>query len=981
MKVNGSSLNSSRIPRKKKLAFEIGLITTALALSLSPAVLAQDVSEEAEAGLVEEVFVTGIRRSVLEGLDIKRSSGVIVDAISSEDMGQFPDMNLAEALQRVPEVAIDRSGGEGRFVTIRGLGPEFNAVLLNGRRLATTDRGREFSFDTISTEMVKSMKVYKTQSAVLREGGLGGTVDIITAKPMDYDGLAMQGSLEALYDDNADEWDPQVSFQISNTFADGTVGAMLSVSRQERATRTYQTNTGGIRTEAQFFVSAYAYAYTSGGLGRSYRPIELNRNVVDENRERTGLYGALQFRPSDKLEINVDYLYSAFDVEKTTLQVSNWFWAIDPPASMVDDPLLNLAPWEADRIRANSQTAIDGNGVFTRASHGGVWDSGNSQAYNREDEFRDTETQMLGLNFDYRFSDRSVLNLDAAWSEATTDNPGLNQRRSMEILGQPESVINFAAPVPWIESSPDTLLALPENIPLLRVRRQWDSGNDVDAENYEFGARYDFEFSDSLWLRMGGLYESATKTDDDYRTPNDVQVLYHRGNFFLPTDRADELLDGILEVDSTDFSQPAEANNDIFAINRAAFDAFINDPATAQAVLDQNAGDPATQARYDAFMANGGFQAVLTGNAWEVEEKVTSLFLDADWNFQMGSVFSTLTAGIRYAKTDLDAVGFSQVLTGFEEYPCDSNPALTCLQPIYAPSDGPDGLTTQKLSNSYSDWLPSLNLKMDLTDSLVMRLAASQSLTRPVLEDMAPRFRVGATGVNIRTAKSNNADLTPYTSNNLDASVEWYYKPTSVLAVAAFWKDVDDFIVTEVVDDVVVDTISNPEYQTFSVQMPTNAEAANIYGFSVNWTHYFESGFGFQANYTDIETDKEFDGEVFNQSQVVLPGLSDVFNLVAFYEKGPFAARIAYNWRDQFLISSQFASGYVWGEAFNEARFAAEYDQVDARVSYTWSGLTFSLEAINLTDSEYSEHGRFENLFISHQKFGRRYILGVSGRF
>lgn len=984
MKVNGSSRSTTRIPRKRKLAYEIGLITSALALSITPPLLAQDAEAEAEAesGVVEEVVVTGIRKSVFEGLDIKRTSGVIVDAISAEDMGQFPDINLAEALQRVPEVAIDRSGGEGRFVTIRGLGPEFNSVLLNGRRLATNDRGREFSFDTIATEMVKTLKVYKTQSAVIREGALGGTVDIVTARPMDYDGLTMQGSVDALYDDNADSWDPQVSFQISNTFADGKFGALLSVSRQNRATRTYLTNTGGIRTEDQFFVSAYAYAYTNGSLGRAYRPIELNRSVIDENRERTGLYGALQFRPNDQLEINVDYLYSAFDVETTVQSVSNWFWAVDPPASMADDPALNLAPWEADRIRSNSQTMVDGNGVFTRMSHGGLYgNSGNSQAYNRQDDFRDTETQMLGFNLDYRFNDRNALSIDAAWSEALTDNPGLNQRRSTEILGQPESIINLEGPVPWIESSPDTLLADPANIPLLRVRRQHNSGNDVDAENYEFGARYDFQFNDAVMFRLGGLYESASKTDDDYLTPDDVQTLYHRGNFFLPTDRADELLGGILQVNSTDFGQPAAANNNIFIINSAAFNAFINDQATADAVLAQNSGDAATQRRYDAFVANGGFGAVLTGNAWEVEEKVTSLYLDVDWDFQMGSVFSTLTAGIRYANTDLDAIGFSQIVTDLIEYPCDNNPNQTCLEPVYAPSDGPDGLTTQKLSNSYSDWLPSLNLKMDLREDLVMRLAASQSLTRPILEDMAPRFRAGAMTPTIRTAQSNNAELTPYTSNNLDASLEWYYKPASVLAGSMFWKDVDDFIVTNVVDDVVVDTISNPEYQTFTVQMPANAESAKIWGWSINWTHYFESGFGIQANYTDIETDREFDGTVFNQSQVVIPGLSDVFNLVGFYENGPFTARIAYNWRDEFLISSQFASGYVWGEAFNEAQFAAEYEQVDARISYAWKGLTFSLEGINLTDSEYSEHGRFDNLFISHQKFGTRYILGVSGKF
>lgn len=985
MKANGNRMGATPRFTKKKLAREIGLIISSLALSMP--VVAQDVSTDTDVDtdsmVLEEVVVTGIRKSVMDSLDLKRDSGVIVDAISSEDIGRFPDANLAEALQRIPEVAIDRSGGEGRYVTIRGLGPEFNTVLLNGRRVATNDASRAFNFDTVATEMVSALEVFKTQSAVMREGGLGGTVNIVTARPFDFDGLTMQGSVKGLYEENSEKWDPQVSFQISNTFADGKFGALLSVSRQERTTRTYQTNNGGIRTEGQFFVTAYAYAYTSGGLARAFRPIELNRNVVDEHRERTGVNLALQFRPSDELEINVDYLYSKFEVDTTIQQVSNWFWAVDPPASMADDPLLNLAPWEADRIRANSQTAVDANGVFTRISHGGVYgDAGNSQAYNREDISRPSDTQMLGISLDYQFSDRTMLNLDAAWSQAVQDNDGLNERRSLEILGQPESVINLEGPVPWIESGPDTLLADPANLHLLRVRRHWNYGNDIDAENYEVGANLDFQYSDGIRIRTGALYESSSKTNDEYRTPDAVQTFYQRagGGFFLPADMYGDLLDGILNVDSKDFGQPAEANNDIFMIDRDAFNAFINDTATADMVLDQDSS-AATLARYEAFIANGGFGAVLTGNSWDVQEKVTSVYLDADFDFELFGAASTLTAGIRYAHTKLDAIGYSQVLTDLVEVPCPNNPELTCLDPVYAPSDGPDGLTTQELNNSYGDFLPSLNLRMDLTEDLVLRLAASQSLTRPFLEDVAPRFRAGVLTPGIRTAQSNNAELTPYTSNNLDFSLEWYYKPGSVLAGAVFYKDVSDFIVTQVEDNVIVDTIANPDYQSFTVNMPSNADAARISGFSVNWTHSFDSGFGIQANYTNIDTDKEFDGTKFNQAQVVIPGLSDVINLVGFYEKGPFSARIAYNKREEFLRSSQFASGYVWGEAFNEALFAAEYEQIDARISYSWRQLTFSLEGINLTDSELTEHGRFDNLFVSHQKYGRRYILGVSGKF
>src|SRR5450631_2043244 len=190
-------------------------------------------------GELGEIVVTGIRSSITTARAIKRDSQGIVDAIAPEDIGKLPDTNLAESLQRITGVSIDRSGGEGEFITIRGFGPEFNTVLLNGRQMATaTDptqaSGRAFSFDVLASELVSGVQVYKSSTARLQSGGVGSTVNIKTARPFDYSGFKFSGSADMNHDENTGKSAPDASFLISDLFADGKFGALLSGSYQKR---------------------------------------------------------------------------------------------------------------------------------------------------------------------------------------------------------------------------------------------------------------------------------------------------------------------------------------------------------------------------------------------------------------------------------------------------------------------------------------------------------------------------------------------------------------------------------------------------------------------------------------------------------------------------------------------------------------------------------------------------------------------------
>jgi len=166
----------------------------------------------------EDIVVTGVRASLARSLEAKRRADSIVDVVTAEDIGKFPDQNVAETLQRVPGVSIDREGGEGRFASVNGLGPDFVSVLVNGRQMANDNPDRSFSFDTIASELVSTVKVYKSANAIIPEGGIGGTIDVITAKPFDFDGFVFNGKVGAIYQDNSDKFAPQASFLISDRF-------------------------------------------------------------------------------------------------------------------------------------------------------------------------------------------------------------------------------------------------------------------------------------------------------------------------------------------------------------------------------------------------------------------------------------------------------------------------------------------------------------------------------------------------------------------------------------------------------------------------------------------------------------------------------------------------------------------------------------------------------------------------------------------
>jgi len=295
----------------------VTLLALSIGLALSGTALAQDAGTNPTD--LDTVVVTGYRASVEKALDIKRGEAGVVDAIVAEDIGKFPDLNLAESLQRIPGVVITREAGEGRNISVRGLGPDFTRVRINGMEALTTvgagdqsggtNRGRGFDFNVFASDLFSQLMVRKTASADVEEGSLGATVDLRTARPFDYDGFTFAASGQAGYNAMAEKADPRMAALISNTFADGTFGALLSVAYSERQALEEGSNTGRWANGPSNGNFNAASPFAAARSADVYHPRFPRYVQMEHEQKRLGATGTLQWKPSDATEFSLDALY------------------------------------------------------------------------------------------------------------------------------------------------------------------------------------------------------------------------------------------------------------------------------------------------------------------------------------------------------------------------------------------------------------------------------------------------------------------------------------------------------------------------------------------------------------------------------------------------------------------------------------------------------------------------------------------------
>ncbi|MBA4747346.1 MAG: TonB-dependent receptor [Sphingopyxis sp.] len=913
------------------------LLGVAFGLSVSTASYAQDAATADGEG--EEIVVTGIRGSFANSAAIKRDSNAILDAISTEDLGKFPDSNVAESLQRIPGVAIDRSNGEGRFVTVRGFGPAFNTVLVNGRTFASDNQGREFSFDLLAAELISGAEVYKSAQAPLQDGGIGATLNIKTPRPLDLGGFKAVVSAKGLYERNSEDVTPQLFGLISDTFADGAIGLLASVSYQKRDSQVRFTQNRGYLpgttvgpTAAPLFTNVFA-------------PRNQDAGIDTQSRERLGFNATAQFRPSDTLTFTVDGLYNQFDVESRVESLGSWF----EPSSY-------------------TAAAIDENRTVTSLTTNGVGD------FIQTSNNRFVKTRAVGGNLEWEVNSNLKVRLDSSWSRATDDAGGRNY---FTVIGIP-SAYTFQQAVG--SGFPSTLNYTSDltNPALGRTHIALRQGNDESERILEH--KFDTEWrSDGGVLdvvRFGLVNTNRRKSSQTIATNPNTLCLYCGYNeasnpALLSPINLGNFLGGSGTVPTA--FQRYDAN---------AYFAFLESPAQAAARDVARGLPPGTTAALLA--ATNGFDAEVQPNSFSINEQVYAGYLDVDLKGTLGSMPWVVNVGARYVHTELTANGQQQVL--LDLLPVLGDP--TIYQGVFANGGVPQAT---QVESSYDFFLPNLNIKVNLTDDVVARFSASRTLTRPQVRDLAPRTNFDVLRPASLDASGGNPNLRPYTSNNFDLSLEWYPSTTTTLSVAVYYKNIQDFIVqTRTPETFTIanagglplgNGITGANEATFNVRRPRNAESANVRGLELNAVHTFDylpaplDGFGVALNATFVDSNATFDTATTATSFAV-EGLGNSYNATAFFEKSGFAARVAWNRRGRFL------EALVTPGQGGDPVFRRSFDQVDVRASY--DVLEFAqifVEGTNVLNSRNITTGRFDNQVLDFVDTGARYAAGVRFNF
>ena len=901
---------------RKQFATQSSLAAMAIALwaSTPAAVFAQGKGED-------EVIVTGVRSSLERALDLKKESVSFVDAITAEDVGRLPDRNIAEALQRVSGVTIQRNRGEGDFVSIRGLGPEFVRGTINGRTVvsvtdafnstlsggATNQSGRETNFDVLPSEIINTLVVSKSESASDVEGGIGGVVDIKTARPLDL-GNIYAGSVRGRYSEFADDVDFGGSGVASWVNDEGTFGALFTIAYSDRSIRN-DIAEGFAYSPDSGFLGDTVYDTNGDGAGDANNPVfpfSSNLSSFDEQRERITLGATLQWVPDDSSDLTVDFLYTNRDLEHVEFQS-----IFLTQGGFVGE---NLGAANADGSIPFPSLVVDGdNNVVSYDVAIAEFPENLTDIQRGEDE-----NIVVGANYTKDYGDWGF-EADLSYSRA---DGGLEFRRAVYV-----PTFNYNASVSisdFINFQPDATSAALFSDASNFVTRNVDD-NITNNTDEEFATRFDVSYGERL--NFGVRYSNREKIVNRDAIGGTPEVTGLSLAQFTTISGRSDFLDG-------EFSG-FDHGNLVFASDaEQLIDAL--EAANAPGARDRN---------FDPL------------NSYRVQESTFAGFVQLDLDGAVGSIPYVGNVGVRIVNTDQTVGGFSQ--------PFEIQTVGVIGEIVFTSPD----VQSIMFDDNYTEVLPSLNLRFELQDDLFFRIAASKSLTRAEFQDLAPGLNINATNL---TANAGNPALTPYDSTNLDLGVEYYFADAGVLAGSVFYKGIDSFIAETTNQN--VDILGT----TFvTVVQPDNQGTAELFGVELSYQQPFGvivsalEDFGTVINYTYVDNSAEFsDGQV-----LPFEGVSDhSFNAAAYYDNGRFDARVAYTYRSEFLLLSN--------DVFGQNVFQDDYGQFDVSASYdVTENFNVFATVLNITDANESAFSGNQSRPQIESKVGRRFELGVRVKF
>ena len=1003
------------VMKRRWTSFVVAVTATMVSLFGASAYASEAVEEE----VIEEVIVYGIKNSLLDAISIKRSNVGIVEAISAEDFGKFPDGNLAESLARISGIAIDRSNVEGQAVAVRGFGPEFNLVTLNGRQMPTVPGqyggGRSFNFGDIASPGVSAVETYKSSNSALPSGGIGATINMVTTKPLSVEGTKQSYSLNFVEDTTSQAGGQPLEASLLFATNRDRWGFSLSASYQDRTNREEGTRESNWITpedlqnsEGYLRVDSSNPAYVNNNLrpdGVTFYQEPSAYLIKDNDRQRINAQATFQYLLTDSMTATVDYTTSGVDFASEGTLFGSW-----------------LGGWDT------TSATISENGAYTDVVVG-------NRGYDHTVTWGDSETdnKSWGFNLLWDVSESLQLAFDAHVSTAELsgnvfDNElgfGTDTRANVTSLNGGESNINTFSydavfgPENMLGTSLFMRDGYQENeITQFQFRGSWFTESAGPLKSIDFGV----SVAESEFVRQAreSNYGAVAPSVDDY--DDALFVRTELGNF-MNAFNPDLGTDYYFEIDAA-----------------AALQAF-------------------SQLNSDLASADGNICCDFGGldSNEQVVEDLNSIYLQFNFEADIANRPLKVVAGLRYEDAETTSTSFYPAPTGLR---WDMIQGLVGLigEPVNSSRSGDSSILLPNLAASYN-----------LTDDQLLRFSFGKSMARANLNDLRAELTVSSQDFFNLTATGGNPDLQPLESTNFDFAYENYYAEGSYVAVNYFRKEIKNFIGSRTVNNQPINDLRDPAQSAialqarqcvqdwvdagrpapgvpgdsgatgdcvsqqalwsqpwmndqqhmgwvalaisrgvdvsngfpwgacdydgwwrcepgyldasasdpvaeFDITQPFNINEGTVSGFEITLQHLFEgTPFGLQMNYTkvtggDVEPDTYRIGEQF-----ILPGFGDSGNASAFFENEKHTFRLAVNYR------AETAQGFA---NYQQPVFVDERHQVDASYQYRHNeNITMFFDAQNITDEPTRLWVRSPEMLFLSQDHGPIYKFGVRASF
>jgi TonB-dependent receptor len=948
-------------------------------LSLSIAsVLAQAAETTAPTADSEEVVVTGFRKSLEDATAAKRSSNNFSDSVFAEDIGKFPDLNIAESLNRIPGVQLTRDvNGEGLNIAIRGLGTNFTKVTLNGSQISVASSGspdsqnqnREVDLDLFPTELFTRLDVNKTPTASMIEGGVSGVVNMRSARPFDNPGTHVNYQLQGAYKDVGSSYSPRGAFTASWT--DDQFGVLVGIAGADNHATTQgfetigwtnpnlsaaqcgqvtaapcdsiggngwsipwtvPTGVGNGLTAGTTIDAAFLQAKNPGTtlkqIGDGLFPRLGRPSYMDGTRARTAGLLSLEYRPSDSMRFYLDSIYTRADRDFDRLDV-------------------NLAVRNSATIPLNEK--VDANNVVTSATLANAQFFLEARPYAEDVTFYNINP---GAHFE--FNDLNTLDVQ------------LNKSQSNFYRESPTILVNTPLGQGITVQYDNTVGAIPSIT------------SNADLNNPNLG-----------WVWAGGRLNIAnekrmTETKGahvDYRFGDDKNNV-HVGVAHDVADRTISNRDNSGRWEDVVCRNGLNASGNSPTTNRAACtglnaNSLISPTALASYLKQGPAGFITVD--FDRFKADTGYYALaksapesntaVTGaNTGGVNESTDGAFIEANGEADIAGHALRVNAGTRYISTD-QVIRGPVTIAGVRQY--------------------------QELHSTYNAYLPSFNASLDALDDLKLRMSASRTLTRANPSAMLPNTNFSDPSA--QQASQGNPKLNPYLSTNFDLGGEWYTGGAGYVGVTLFSKQMNGFTVNgtntipfaglgipyESLTDLQKTAITSrggPDAATVTVTQQVNADGLlNLKGQEITWVQPLDNilqGFGFNANYTHVTQQGSGTGA---PAQAI--GISPVtYNFTGYWENYGASVRLSYTWNDKQVISGPNQNSIPLAQLKADAR-----GQWDLSASYKLADLPtqpqLTLNVINLTSEPLRTTFMHDNATFTYYDPGYSVIVGVRGKF